>query len=77
MCVDSDETGESVTNVLKRSVLNYMLGVFPLYGFIDALFIYREDHRCIHDLIAGTRVVYASPYGLEHRPGTIILGLRV
>lgn len=28
-----------------------------LYPFVDSLFIFREDRRCIHDLIAGTRVV--------------------
>jgi uncharacterized RDD family membrane protein YckC len=28
-----------------------------LFGLVDALFIFGEERRCIHDLIAGTRVV--------------------
>ncbi|HSX59453.1 MAG TPA: RDD family protein [Tahibacter sp.] len=31
--------------------------VGPLVGFINPLFIFRQDRRCLHDLIAGTRVV--------------------
>ena len=42
--VDSSENGELVTNLLKYSVPNYMLDDFPLYSFIDALFIYCKDH---------------------------------
>ena len=34
--------------------------VGSFYGFVDALFIFREDKRCIHDHIAGTRVVVAD-----------------
>jgi uncharacterized RDD family membrane protein YckC len=35
-----------------------MIGVYlPL---IDVLFIFRSDRRCIHDLIAGTKVVLAG-----------------
>ena len=30
-----------------------------LFALVDVLFIFREDHRCVHDLIAGTHVVEA------------------
>jgi len=28
-----------------------------LFHLVDCLFIFRQDRRCLHDLIAGTRVV--------------------
>jgi uncharacterized RDD family membrane protein YckC len=28
-------------------------------GTLDALFVFRRDKRCLHDLIAGTKVVRA------------------
>jgi uncharacterized RDD family membrane protein YckC len=31
----------------------------PIYALLDALFIFRRDRRCLHDLIAGTIVVRA------------------
>jgi uncharacterized RDD family membrane protein YckC len=34
--------------------------VGSIYAFVDVLFIFREDRRCLHDLIAGTRVVVAD-----------------
>lgn len=41
-----------------RAVVNYIINcVVPLYGIIDACFIFREDKRCLHDLIAETTVV--------------------
>jgi hypothetical protein len=32
----------------------------PIYSIVDVLFIFRDDRRCIHDHIAGTRVVVAD-----------------
>ncbi len=29
----------------------------PIFSLLDALFIFREDRRCIHDHLAGTSVV--------------------
>jgi len=44
-----------------RYVLVMLVGAIPiiggLLGVIDFLFIFREDRRCVHDLIAGTKVV--------------------
>lgn len=31
--------------------------VGPLFGLIDALFIFSKEKRCIHDLVAKTRVI--------------------
>ncbi len=37
-----------------------VIPVIQLFGMIDALFIFRRDRRCVHDLIAGTKVVRAD-----------------
>ena len=34
-------------------------GLGGIFGLVDPLFIFREDRRCIHDLIAGTKVIAA------------------
>jgi uncharacterized RDD family membrane protein YckC len=34
--------------------------VGALIGLVNALFIFRDDRRCLHDLLAGTRVVMAD-----------------
>lgn len=31
---------------------------FGLIGTLDVLFVFRADRRCVHDLIAGTKVVH-------------------
>ena len=46
---------------LLRSVLMGFVTSVPVIGgliaLIDPLLIFREDHRCLHDLLAGTAVV--------------------
>ena len=45
--------------VLMRAFVNGLLGMLPFYGLVDILFIFNDDQRCLHDKIAGTRVVQA------------------
>jgi uncharacterized RDD family membrane protein YckC len=33
----------------------------PIFSIVNVCFIFREDRRCIHDLIAGTQVVKGQP----------------
>src|SRR5262249_485022 len=40
-----------------RNFVNGLLGLIPLYGFIDLLFIFAESRQCIHDKLADTIVV--------------------
>ncbi len=48
---------------LLRSLVNGLIGAVPviggIYTLVDICFIFREDRRCIHDFIAGTKVVVA------------------
>ncbi len=56
----SFETGQNAgfgSNVVMRAWVNFLLGVIPFCALADVLFIFRDDQRCIHDLIAGTHVV--------------------
>ena len=50
----------TLVNGLISGVLNAVPVVGPglggVYFLVDSLFIFRADHRTIHDLIAGTRV---------------------
>jgi uncharacterized RDD family membrane protein YckC len=49
--------------VMLRAVLPGLLGAVPyvgwLFALVDTFFIFRDDRRCIHDLIATTKVVEA------------------
>ncbi|MFT3806601.1 RDD family protein [Arenimonas sp.] len=52
----------------KLIALRYLptqaIGLIPflgsIYGLVNVLFIFGEERRCLHDLIAGTRVVMAD-----------------
>ena len=49
---------------LLRSLLNGVIGAVPclgaIYAIVDICFIFREDKRCIHDLLAKTCVIDIS-----------------
>lgn len=60
--VVDEATGKSggfTPNVLWRSWVNHLLYFIPFYPLADALLIFRDDRRCAHDLLAGTKVVRA------------------
>ncbi|HEY8962240.1 MAG TPA: RDD family protein [Luteolibacter sp.] len=49
----------------KRYAFMNLIGIIPLAGsilsLVNILFIFRNDRRCLHDLIAGTQVVQVTP----------------
>ena len=46
-----------------REIVPAVIGMVPLLGgifsIVDACFIFRGDQRCIHDLMANTKVIRA------------------
>ncbi|HLE71029.1 MAG TPA: RDD family protein [Vicinamibacteria bacterium] len=40
-----------------RYIVNSLLGNIPFYTFLDVLLIFGNERRCIHDYLAGTKVV--------------------
>lgn len=58
--VRSDGSPASLGRIFwLRNVVNQLLGIIPLYGLIDILFIFGEQRQCLHDKIADTIVVKA------------------
>ena len=61
----ADESNPGLVKVwLLRSFVPGLLSAIPylgwLFAIVDSCFIFREDRRCIHDLIAETKVVVAG-----------------
>jgi uncharacterized RDD family membrane protein YckC len=58
--VRSDGSPVSLARLIwMRNVLNWVISIIPLYGLIDALFIFGESRQCLHDKLADTIVVKA------------------
>ena len=61
--VNNDDEGNPgfLKAVVLRHIVPGLLGVIPFFGvffqIVDKLFILSDDRRCIHDLIADTKVV--------------------
>jgi uncharacterized RDD family membrane protein YckC len=52
------EIPDPVSAIVIRFIVAQMLvAIVPFYTVIDLLLIFRDDRRCVHDLIAGTEVV--------------------
>lgn len=50
-----------VKAVLLRGIVNMLISlVVPFYGLVDVCFIFADDRRCLHDKIAGTRVIQGT-----------------
>lgn len=64
MDYETDAPANFVKCFLMRGVVNGIIGavpcVGPIYGLVDPLFVFSEEHRCLHDLLAGTYVVDIS-----------------
>ncbi|MBN2489492.1 MAG: RDD family protein, partial [Planctomycetes bacterium] len=59
--------------VLVREIVNGLIGSIPfvsyVYALVDSLFIFGHERRCLHDYLAGTKVVTAaSPRRRYRRP---------
>ena len=59
----NDQPAGFVRGVLLRNWLFHGLAYVPVGGpilsFVDILFIFRDDRRCLHDLVADTKVIRA------------------
>lgn len=63
--VDLQGNKPSLVDLLgKRYLPTHAIANIPclgtIYVLVDSLMIFRQDQRCLHDLIAGTRVVRAK-----------------
>lgn len=63
-CADNTQAG-FLHAFLLRGGIPWMIEQIPLLGglfwLVDVCFIFGDERRCVHDYIAGTRVVNATP----------------
>ena len=57
---DTERNGGFVTNVVLRAGVNGLLSLTGIYFVVDVAFIFFKNRLCLHDYIAGTKVVRAS-----------------
>lgn len=55
--MDGEKAGFARIFFLRYLVAQALLGIIPLWGLIDVLFIFGSEQRCLHDKIAGTQVL--------------------
>jgi uncharacterized RDD family membrane protein YckC/DNA-directed RNA polymerase subunit RPC12/RpoP len=55
--VDGGRSPGLLQGVILRNWLTSALNMIPFFSLIDALFIFGESRRCLHDYLAGTYVV--------------------
>ena len=61
MDYETHEPAGFVKTFILRRCVNGLLELFvPFYGLVDICVIFGEEHRCLHDQIAGTYVVDIS-----------------
>lgn len=58
---ESGVKGTVFKNIVLRYFVNWVLTLIPPYVVIDHLFIFAKNRRCVHDYLAGTKVVQDSP----------------
>ena len=54
---DTGRNGGFVTNVMMRAIINGLLGCTIVYFIVDSLFLLFRNRLCLHDYVAGTKVV--------------------
>lgn len=61
---DDEQNPGFVKAVLLRAFVPGLIGSIPILGVIftivDSCFIFRPDRRCIHDLMANTKVIFVG-----------------
>ena len=53
--------GRVFTNIVLRYFVNWLLTLIPPYILIDHAFIFIKNQKCVHDYLAGTKVVLDPP----------------